>query len=238
MKTLNKVHGWTMENCEQIGKYRDENGLGLSGFYRREYKKNYEMVVLNNGYSLCRYKYPKLTNLPHTSHMLSWSNLLFCGGYKIRLANGEYAGSNERLFEAVSKGNKPMGFMVFRSTEELNKMTHQIEESNLQHSISERNHSAYPYEIGLANNGTFGEWFDLNSVVEAYRLFSKELGFNVLSHEDELSILNLKERKLSTPLNGFDYSSPFKNNFNHVLTGLILGYPIESTIAFLIGQVY
>ncbi|QGS68150.1 hypothetical protein CV093_04435 [Oceanobacillus sp. 143] len=128
--------------------------------------------------------------------------------------------------------------MLCRNIEEINEITDKIERIHLRYSISENNHSAFPYEIGIANNGTMEELFDLASLVETYRLFSEKLGVNLLSLEEELVILNLKKWELSSFLNGFDYSSPFKTTVNHVLTGLILGYPIESTIAVLIGQVY
>lgn len=59
MKTLIPVDGWVTNDTKNQGKYLNEQGLGLSGFYRRDFKFNSDMVVLSNGHFAFRYKYPR-----------------------------------------------------------------------------------------------------------------------------------------------------------------------------------
>jgi len=49
-------------------------------------------------------------------------------------------------------------------------------------------------------------------------------------------VLSLSDQKLSDYLAGFDYANP-EDNYELILTGLILGFPIESTFACIIGSV-
>ncbi|WP_071396610.1 hypothetical protein [Bacillus tuaregi] len=235
MKSLILVEGWATTKESYKGKYRNEQGFGLSGFYRRDYKENHEMVVMSNGHSLCRYKYPRGINIPFHSPMVSWMNLTFCGGYGVLLENGEYAGSNMRLFETVANGLKPIGFIIVKIND-LEEMIDKVKQSGLRYEISKI--WTGDYEIGLANQGEVKKYFDLNKLVSSYRLYSDRIGYDLLTPKDEESLLEINELELAYFIKGFDYASSQKKNWEHVLTGLLLGFPIESTVALLIGQIY
>lgn len=73
------VDSWACpKTMKYKGKYRNEDGQGLCGFYRRDYKKTTDMVVLSNGNVIIRYKYPKV-DIPFKSPMMRWHNLAFNG---------------------------------------------------------------------------------------------------------------------------------------------------------------
>ncbi|MBT2292685.1 hypothetical protein J7E73_26855 [Paenibacillus albidus] len=237
VKTLTAVEGWVSNSSENQGKYRNEQGIGLSGFYRRDYKETSDMVVMGNGHSMLRYKYPKVSNIPFYSPMVRWHNLFFCGGYSIRFPNGERTDTYDRLFDAIRTGLKPTGFWPLAS-QELKETLHKVNQTDLVWKVSDNSHPNFQYEIGVANKGKMKDHFNLNKVIESYQLFSKKLGYDLLSKKDEDIILCYEDVDLAWFLEGFDYGDPEKKNHDHVLTGLILGYPVESTVALLTGRIY
>jgi hypothetical protein len=234
MRKLIKVDGWATTKESIKGKYLNEQGMGLSGFYRRDYKENHEMVVMSNGFSLCRYKYPRGINIPFQSPMLSWRNLTFCGGYNILLENGDNAGSEMRLFEAVANGLKPIGFIIVNSNLEV--IVESVKESGLHNRIS-MNSSGY-YEVAISNQGKVKDHFDLNKLICSYRLYSEKLGYDILQSEDEKKLMETNELELAFFLKDFEYANSQKQNWEHVLTGMLLGFPIESTVALIDGRIY
>lgn len=237
MKTLIAVDGWVSNSTENQGKYRDKQGFGLSGFYRRDYKETSEMVVMSNGYSILRYKYPKVVDLPFHSPLLRWHNLFHCGGYSVEFPDGEGTNTNDRLLEAVCNELKPTGFWPLTS-EELEETLRKVKQTDLVWKVSDNSHPRFQYEIGVANKGRVKDHFDLNKLIESYQLFSNKLDCDLLSKKDEEIILSFGDFELAWLLEGYDYGNPSKTNHDHVFTGLILGYPVESTVALLTGQIY
>lgn len=235
MRNLIAVEGWATTKESYKGKYQNDQGLGLSGFYRRDYKENHEMVVMSNGLSMCRYKYPRGINIPFQSPMVRWMNLTFCGGYGVLLENGEYAGSDNRLLEAVANGLKPIGFISVDKYN-LEEMLEKVKQSGLHYEVSKI--WTGDYEIGLANQGKVKDYFDLTKLISSYRLYSDRLGYDLLTSKEEESLLETNEIELAYFIKDFDYASSKKKDWEHVLTGLLLGFPIESTVALLIGQIY
>lgn len=113
-----------------------------------------------------------------------------------------------------------------------------VKQSDLIWKVSDNSHPLFEYEIGVANQGKVKDHFDLDKLLESYRIFSEKLGYDLLSKEEEGKILKYNDLDLSYFLDGYDYGDPWKKSHNHVLTGLILGYPIESTVALLTGKIY
>ncbi|MCG7380050.1 hypothetical protein MH215_23940 [Paenibacillus sp. ACRSA] len=237
MKTLTAVEGWVSNSSEIQGKYRNEQGIGLSGFYRRDYNDTSDMVVMGNDHSMLRYKYPKASNIPFHSSLVRWHNLFFCGGYSIRFSNGEQTDTYDRLFDAVRTGLKPTGFWPLTS-EELEATLQKLKQTDLIWKVTINDHPYFQYEIGVAIKGKMKDHFDMNKLTASYQLFSKKLGYDLLSKKDEDIILSYEDVDLAWLLEGFDYGDPGKKNHARVLTGLILGYPIESTVALLTGRIY
>ncbi|MEK3976193.1 hypothetical protein [Psychrobacillus sp. FSL K6-1267] len=235
MRKIISVDGWATVKESYKGNYRNEQGLGLSGFFRRDYKENHEMVVVSNGNLLCRYKYPRGINIPFESPMVRWMNLIYCGGYDVLLENGERSGSNERLLEAVNKGLKPIGFIIVNS-KNIEIMVERVKLSGLHFEVSKQERDTY--EIGIANRGKVKDHFDLKKLISSYQLFSEHLGYDLLTSEEEEILLKTAELELNYFIKDFAYASCEKRKWEHVLTGLLLGYPIESTVSFLSGRIY
>lgn len=231
---LTPVDAWTNSTDFYRGKYRNEQGLGLSGLYRRDYKKSSEMLVLSNGNLAAKYKYPKVTH-SFNSTMVRWENLYFCGGYNVRVEDGKRLGSNELLIDAVIKGLKPIGFIVVKKTE-ADKYIKRVIDKGLKYSVKPHFWDGF-CEIGIANIGKLEEHFDFDKLIEAYDLFSKALGYELIEEDEREWLYSMAKLQLSDFICGFDYLSSEKSTGGDILTGLLLGYPIESTVACLDGQV-
>lgn len=225
---LMPIDSWTDSTNLRSGRYKNEQGLGLSGWYRRDYKKSSEMLVINNGHLLCKYKYPRIV-YSFGDSMLSWKNLYFCGGYGVIAEDGKRLGSYDLLIEAVIKGLKPIGFIIVKESE-VDKYIKMAVEGNLEYSINPH-HWKNHCEIGLANRGKIEDYFNFNNLIELYDFYSKALGYEILSKQDKEWLRDKYKLQLSDFISGFEYSRSDKSNREDVLTGLLLGYPIESTVA-------
>lgn len=231
---LTQVDAWTNSTDFYRGKYRNEQGLGLSGLYRRDYKRSSEMLVLNNGNLATKYKYPKVQHSFNTP-MLRWENVYFIAGYGIRGQNGERIDTDDLLLDAVISGLKPIGFIVVEKTE-VNKYIKKAIDNRLKYSINPHSWDGH-CEIGLANEGKLEEHFDFDKLIEAYDLFSKALGYELIEEDEREWLYSMAKLPLSDFICGFDYLNSAKASGEHILTGLLLGYPIESTVAFMDRQV-
>ena len=231
MNNLATITGWVCNKEKGVGRYRNEDGYGLYGFYRRDYKKTSEVIILNNGHSWCfKYKFPRV-EIPFSSPMVRWDNLFFCGGYSLEKPDGTYADKKEYLVDAVIAGLKPIGFIIVRE-DESEQIINKIKKNGLKYAINPHHWNGY-CEIGIANHGKIKDNFDIEAVIESYRLVSKGLGYNLLTNEDEVKLRKISTSNLSDFISGFDYGNCEKKVFEDVLTGLLLGYPIESTVSFL-----
>lgn len=228
-KNLTAVDGWTIPKKKYYGRYCDDNGNSLNGLYRRDYKKNSVMLAINNGNVVRRYKYPKI-QIPFKSEMVRWENLHFCGGLGIPKADGTNAGADDKLFQAVIHGLKPVGFII---TDKPEIYINEAMKSQCKYTINNVDWLQDYKEVAIANDGKLKDNFDLNSLIESYKLMSIEVGWNLLTKEDESQLLSKGNCYLRDFLVDWDYANP-KSNYDLVLTGLLLGFPIESTVAIMI----
>lgn len=219
--------GWICHQQQYKGKYRNEEGL--SGLYQREYKNTKEMIVLYNGHLLRKYKYPKI-EIPFRSSMVRWQNLYFCGGFGMQYEDGSRADTNELLIQSVINKEKPIGF-VFVNNKDKEMLINKIEKSALTYIVNNSCQEGY-YEIGVANHGTIKDNFDINALIESYKLYGEKINFKFITEEIEFSLRSLSEKKLSDFLQDYDYANP-SSIIDLIVTGLILGYAVESTMAII-----
>lgn len=220
--------GWVQKyNPFCKGRHRNEQGLGLSGFYRRDYRKSSEMLILQNGWLMIKYKYPRI-EIPFKSPMHNWRNILYCGGFSLNDENGEPLWTREKLFKAIASRKKPVGFIVIEKKDE----AFYLENARLNGLIYKKQKPDMmgKMEIGFANSGTFNDHFSLTDLIDSYLIMADASSLELFIELKK--ILSLKNKKLSFFLDGYDYANP-KTEYELILTGLILGYPIESTFSIL-----
>jgi len=165
-------HSWVSNETTSIGRYRNQEGYGLSGFYFRDFNKMRHAISLYNGNFQTRYRYP-IVDIPFSSPMHRWDNLYFCGGYGAVLPDGKWFGSNERLVEYVLDKKKPMGFIVIKESE-IDKFI-QMVEGKLNYKIKPHFWEGY-VEMGIANRGKIGDFFNIERLIQSYQILSEKNG--------------------------------------------------------------
>jgi len=145
--------------------------------------------------------------------------------------NGERMGSDDLLMDALIKGLKPIGWIIVKKTE-AEKYIKKTVDNGLKYSINPHFWNTH-CEIGLANKGTLADCFNFYNLIQTYSLFSEALGYDIITEQDKEWLNNMFKLQLSDFICGFDYSSSSKHDCENILTGLLLGYPIESTVAFM-----
>ncbi|MGF7058675.1 hypothetical protein [Brassicibacter mesophilus] len=216
------INGWVEKDRPYKGKYRNEEGLGLSGIYRRDYKKVSHILRLYNGNLNLRYSFPKV-EIPFSTPMLNWDNIYFI--------DSNYS---DKLVEAVLTARKPIGFIVVEKAE-VDTYIKKIEDKGVEYLVKPHFWEGH-CEIGIANKGKIRELFDIEALLESYDLMSKSYGYSLIDQEDKEELNILFNKELSDFLTDYDYVNPISDAM-FVLNGLILGYPIESTVAVITGNV-
>ena len=210
------------------GHYRDQNGIPLHGIYVRQYQKTEDKLIISNGNLMRKYKYPRINQTFH-SPMLNDYNLHLCGGWR-------WWGVNDiECITRVFNGKKPMGFWGTDDEESYNYWLHGGDDSKLLKFPNANflyENSGYKYVIGVCAPGTFDDHFDLKVLAHDYCEYAKAVKDSTSSSQiDALFYGELKGKKIDTYLTV---------NHTHnitigdtIITGLILGYPVETTASIL-----
>lgn len=179
------------------------------GIVIKEHKCWNTKQIWNRGTLLCTYRHvPKSINF--SSIMINDTNQHLCGGWFI----DEIDDVNQTTFDRVLAGVKPMGVVSYDKDEELDlKRYKQACEQGLPTYISKTEKCLY-----VCQNGTLSQLFDLATLKTDYQANIPYLNWDQF---DEF-----KDRELKSFFTGWDWEEvPIW------VTGLILGYPIENTIA-------
>ena len=80
MKKLEKISD-DPKSLKRIGRYKDEKGFSLHGIFKRTYSKTQDILFINNGHLMAKYKYP-IIETKFNSPMLNAFNLHLCGGWR------------------------------------------------------------------------------------------------------------------------------------------------------------
>jgi hypothetical protein len=81
----------------------------------------------------------------------------------------------------------------------------------------------------LCQRGQIGELFNIDNVIASYRLLGSTSWYGCdFIGDDGDKLHEVAKKQLSDYLTGWDYANPI-TNFDCILVGLLLGFPIEST---------
>jgi len=212
--------------------------MGATGWYHIYHKKTIEKVLMNHG--IVRYKCKYLAiERKFNSLMHSDENYLFCGGFYLF---GHYSIDNKYILNQVVYRAKPMGFISGDTLEELKPYEDEAKKHELafqyidndKNGVNDEENGGNRYEIGCCVKGTFSELFDLAALAEDYRRY---LQYRSETKDYDLSFIGeLAHRRLEEFLT-FDYGREPKSYRDDIITGLILGYPIETTAAYFTDSV-
>jgi len=204
------------------GRYKNFDGTTKHGIYIRKYKNTTDKLFINNGNLMRLYKYPNI-NRRFSSPKINDYNLHLCGGWTFTNIK------EEEVITRVIDGFKPMGFFI---TDKIKKWKNICEKSGLSYLI-EPNHIPTEdyYNIGISSKGTFDENFNLQNLIIDYTNYSKQTKTLLPTKKIENFILSLKNIEIESYLT-FDYANPTCDQ-DIIVTGLILGYPIETTVSIM-----
>jgi hypothetical protein len=212
-KGLIKVSDDPIIDLPHKGPHRDEDNNVLHGIYIRNQDDKQEKLFINNGDLVRKYIYPNIRT-EFKSEMVNDFNLHFCGEWTWPDVDYEYG-----LIDRVRRKKKPMGIYICDTRGELNKLKHTIRYLNLNITKKDR-------ELGFCQKGTLKDLFDLDSLQKDYVSY---LGYKAIGFE------KIKDKTLDECIAPFDYDNP-KNNEELIITGLVFGYPIESTVSIILGN--
>lgn len=183
-----------------------KNSKGIQ-IVREDYKNRSKVCVLGfDGTSIRTYRF---NNVPEYKHpYLSWENLDHCGGW---VSDDTY------LLSAVNEGKKPAAqyYYGYESVPKIKK------NKNIEVFIE------YIHNwILITRTCSLKDLFDIDSVIDAYKKHDIFLDKEKLMPYMEKPIMDLMKENF--------YISQ-TNETEIVITGLMLGYPIESTASILCG---
>jgi len=211
--------------------YKDSNGNRIGGIFNINDVKYIHTTIINKGYEMTTYTYPNI-NIPFKSKMVNWWNLFYCGGFSITGPNEENYSDQKLIIDAVINKSKPLGFSLIKRNE-LSSMINKVQQYGLCYTTEPHIFGENNIFINISQSLTFGETFNIKNWLESYRLMSCAINSTLLTDNDEKFFLSLKNKPLAYWLTDWDYANP-KSNRDLALTGLLLGYPIESTVALMI----
>jgi hypothetical protein len=188
------------------------NPLGFE-FERTDYKKRSKVKVHNNGYNLRTYRFNNVECFE--SPYISWQNLDQCGGW---------ATDSKYLHTAVHDRKKLLASIVHHNDVHFERRPEVVILTQKYGWLE--NHS-YTY---ICSKGTLSDFYDLDEVIEHYsRLgidFTVDEVFEIEEYMD-MDIWMFATEK--APFNFHDACTKVQL----VVTGLLLGYPLESTASII-----
>lgn len=210
----------------------NENSFGVK-IVRIDYKKRTAVKVINTfGDNLMTYRF---NNLPFYQHQfLSWSNQDCCNGWPY---------DEDQILKNIAEGRKPAGDYTVRGAKSAESAVKHLMDKLRQFGLREDVSicllsegvmwdGSHTYDFGLClRNRRLKDIYDLDEILEAYR----KQGVDFLDREIlETYMSQPLENMLSGEFNDYNYFNA-KSDEEDVITGLLLGYPLESTASILMG---
>ncbi len=195
------------------------------GIYHEQYKKTVHKKVYIDDQLMRRYIYPRIET-HFQSPMVNDYNLHLVGGWSFPGVK------TEECLTRVLEGKKPAGFFGSFNKEQFEQGVALLDKVPDGFAVSPVDHSGPAPHIGVSITKTFEEAFNLESLCVDYTAYAAATN-NDGELEDILELFNvLKHQRVSDFLAGFDYANPDTLE-KLIITGLILGYPIETTVSIL-----
>lgn len=189
---------------------------------RKDFKKRSEVKVRNGKWLFATYRFDNV-DLGYESQYLNWENLNCCGGWVF---------DKSYLKNAVQLEKKLFAQVILSSKEELDEIIDSLEKKYPYRYEKLERFENPRFELHICKEGCVKDYIDLKKVFAAY----EKLGI-FLDDEDRVIVEVLAEEQMSTFMFGdnrfkYEYDNPCYIG-ELVFSGLLLGYPIESTASLL-----
>lgn len=220
---------WDAGADKYAGRFRDANGIPLTGFAVRDTKKTRKVSLVSNGNYLRHYRFPAHLKAPQHP-MVRWFNVPMCG-MPMMGTDGHWISNDVAIAAAVFDGKKPVGDVLFLNehSDKRVELVTKAQAAGFEVIEYTRPHNATKLSfVMIGVNQPLGELFDLAELSRFYHEGTQ--------WEERLFSEFLTERANLTParaLQQYDWVSP-SDAMELILTGLCLGYAFESTLAIIL----
>jgi len=157
------------------------------------------------------------------SPYISWANLNCCGGW---------AYDESYLLTAVQEGKKLCAGIVMNDENKYRAFLDNLGGEYPCFCPPVRHNGPYTfYHVDVTRQGRITDYIDMKAARETYSALRIDfLNFDIITEYAEKQMIHLLDGTAA-----FDYANP-ANNEQLAVTGLLLGYPLESTAALLLEQ--
>ena len=215
----------------------EKSGRPRNGVYLQLFSKTVTKSYIRNGNVLRRYRYPRYTPAFHSPSVNNYNQHLSGDWYWQYRADGTPRGkgefNNEIIFERLVSGLKPLGGLRFFEDEKkkIRDFLGRLLKSQLAFSCSKVENELF---FAVCQKGRLGDLFDFDDLLEDYIALVTAANSKALSPLGNIKkfLSSVKNECLERYLT-FDHRKT-EGTYDTILTGLILGYPVENTFALLL----
>lgn len=224
-----RVHRVTVRKVTPIRTVLHENSHGIQAI-RLDYTKHSKVIYVKDKYVFNSYIFDKVSPI-YESPYLSWGNLDCCGGW---------AYDETYLHTAVQKGQKLYaGCYFYANAYGTPEETRRVIENMFRELPSncvggyEPRTSDRVISFYICRKGCLADYYDIDAVLEYYERLG--LWVNEAIRQNVKYLATLEISRYGQPNPPVDYLCTY-DPVSAIITGLLLGYPIESTASFLLGE--
>jgi hypothetical protein len=201
----------------------------LHGVVHKDFKNgNRHTKIYNNGYLMTKYCYP-IIDQKFYSQLVNYENLHLCGGWSFE----GFEDKNQCILRVLDH-LKPMGEEIYYEEEilEMKEKINRVSGKEFAYKVVTNKYTVKDsVSIIIASNKKFFELFDMDSLIHDYLQYLGGLSGDFI-HTLRGQLCEMSYEKVSKYL-GYDFANP-DSPLDLVTTGLILGYPIETTASLII----
>jgi len=203
--------------------FESSNGIV---FELTTYKKRCKVAVKSGAYNCRIYRF---NNVPFfESPYMSWENLNCCNGWSY---------DESYLLTAVQEGKKLCAGITFNDAESVREYCDNLSDEYLFYEYEPRKNAiGYWYSVDVFRKGCLSDYYSIDDVLAAYEKH------DALYLVDNDMVKNIASRPILDLINGsveFDYGKYSYGQAIYtedtIITGLLLGYPLESTASLING---
>lgn len=204
------LDAWTTPSSTGVRRdqrYRDDKGQPLTGFIRRDYAATSAVTAVVIGRPHMVYRFPR-SPAPPAHPMIRWRHLAMCGGYDMR---------DEERGRSYLAADAPMREVVAG-----------LKAGTVHADVSTDAGAGFEIVADLIGHcAPLAELFDLPAIAGYYT--------NVTAQSAAIAaaLATMQRETPARALNRYDWANP-KSAAELALTGLCLGYPLESTAALIL----
>jgi len=192
-------------------------------FERTDYKKRSRVAVRNGDFFIQEYRFNNTHEINFDSPYVSWENLNCCNGWHY---NEQY------LMSAVQENKKICAGIQFKSAEEMSTYIDGIDIEKYDYIDRSWDNGPYRFHLlDLVRKGSLSDYYKKEDIIKFYELLGLSWEYVDLDRFNELFNADLFD--LINGSKNYEYGSIHKTLAEYIITGLLLGYPLESTVGII-----